>query len=177
MMSQALLLWRHAVISWAGSIFTLSQSLVYPTPLRPGKFSFPDSSSRPEFVCNGLSTLSEEAAAFIWAQISARIWIICCTLICISNSNSNCNKQEMRWRTAVDVLLAVRSRSLNHRYFSPPSNFFQKISIEWSTISSFQDAIVSWANDQANAGHLAIKQGGLPGQLPRRCPWRGHDRP
>ena len=77
MMSQALLLWRHAVISSAGSIFTLSQSLVYPTlHLRPGKFPCPDS-SWPEFVCNGLSTLSEEAAAFIWAQISASIWIIC----------------------------------------------------------------------------------------------------
>ena len=80
-MSQALLLWRHAVISfdWVNiypqPVPRLSHSAFTPAP-GPGKFPCPDS-SRPIFVCNGLSALTEEAAAFIWAQISAGIWIIC----------------------------------------------------------------------------------------------------
>ena len=79
---------------------------IYPEPvprlsptlhLRPGKFPCPDS-SWPEFVCNGLSTLSEEAAAFIWVQISASIWIICTIIssasqIQIQTQTQTCNKR------------------------------------------------------------------------------------
>ena len=78
----------------------------------------------------------------------------------------------------MDALLAVKNRNLTHHYFNHPSIKSKTMKQKsFDLISVFQDARVSRANDQADAGQLALQQGWLLGQLPCRCPWWCHDRP